>query len=133
MPIKVTAAVIEKQGCYLVALRPSGDRHEGLWEFPGGKIEPGETPEACLQREIREELGIGIEVLDLLTTSRCSDIELMVYKALWISGDLRSREHAALRWVEPARFGEIDWCPADVAVAEHIFSATIRAQGRNGR
>jgi 8-oxo-dGTP diphosphatase len=125
--------VIEKKGCYLAALRPSGDRHEGLWEFPGGKIEPGETPQECLQREIREELGIGIEVLGLLVTSRYADIELMAYKALWKSGNLHPRAHAALRWIEPARFREIEWCPADVAVADQIFSATIRAQDRNGQ
>ena len=61
--IRVTAALIERSGCFLVALRPLGGKRGGLWEFPGGKIRPGETPEACLKREIMEELGIGIKVL----------------------------------------------------------------------
>ena len=116
--VQVTAALIEKKGCYLVALRHPGDEHGGLWEFPGGKIEPGETPEACLKREILEELSMVVEVRDFLFTtrhaSRGKTIELMAYRAKWISGSPCPNEHAALRWMEPSRFHEIAWSPADL-------------------
>ncbi|MHC4945788.1 MAG: (deoxy)nucleoside triphosphate pyrophosphohydrolase [Planctomycetota bacterium] len=122
--MKVTAAIIEKQGCFLVALRPLGDRNGGLWEFPGGKIEPGETAEACLAREIREELGIEIEVRDLLITSTHvqdgEPIEIMAFEAAWLSGELEPCEHAALRWIEPDHFDEIALSPADIPIAEFL-------------
>ena len=60
--LHVTAAVIEREGRVLVARRRGGDRFAGLWEFPGGKIEPGEAPRDCLRREILEELGLDVEV-----------------------------------------------------------------------
>lgn len=124
-PLRVTAALIEREGCYLAALRPFGDENGGLWEFPGGKIRPGETPEVCLKREIREELGIEIEVKDLYMTSRGGDltrpIELMVYRVSWVGGDPKPREHAALRWIEPSQFHAIDWSPADVPVADRLY------------
>lgn len=123
-PLRVTAALIERDGFYLAALRPFGDENGGLWEFPGGKIRAGETSEACLKREIREELGIEIEVEELYMTSRGDDlarpIELMVYRASWIGGDPKPREHAALRWIEPSQFHAIDWSPADVPVADRL-------------
>lgn len=122
--VKVTAAAIKKNGCYLVALRRLEDRNGGTWEFPGGKIESGETPEACLKREIQEELGIEIEIQGFLTSSRHeqegTEIEIMAYQATWLCGDLRPREHAALRWIEPACFDEILLSPADVAIARFI-------------
>jgi 8-oxo-dGTP diphosphatase len=122
--IQVTAALIEKQGCYLIALRPFGDENGGLWEFPGGKIKPGETPKECLKREIREELGIEIEVLGLFASQVHKkgekDIELLAYKARWIAGEIDLMDHAALRWIEPSSFHEVEWSPADVPIAERL-------------
>jgi 8-oxo-dGTP diphosphatase len=122
--IRVTAALIERSGCFLVALRPLGGKRGGLWEFPGGKIRPGETPEACLKREIMEELGIGIKVLGFFDSQRLEDgdreIELLAFRALWTEGKLFPREHAALRWIEPSRFVEIDWSPPDLALADRL-------------
>lgn len=126
--MKVTAAVIKKEGCYLLALRPENDRNGGTWEFPGGKIEPGETPEVCLKREIQEELGIEIDVRDYLISGfhvqDDNEIEIAAYMADWSSGDLEPREHAALRWIEPTRFDEVEFSPADVAIAQFIQAGT---------
>jgi len=125
--IKVTAAIIEKRGHYLIALRPHGDKHGGMWEFPGGKVELGETPEACLKREIQEELGIDIEVQNRVLTSCYSDdttsIELSTYKVNHISGEPQAREHAALRWIAPPHFDEIEWSPADLPVVDVLRKA----------
>ena len=73
---KVTAAVIEKDGRILIAKRRIGDRHGGRWEFPGGKIDSGETPEECLKRELREELGIEAEIGELLCKTSFKTIYL---------------------------------------------------------
>jgi 8-oxo-dGTP diphosphatase len=122
--MKVTAAVIEKQGCILVALRPLGDRNGGLWEFPGGKIEAGETAEACLARELREELGIEVEVRGhLITSTHVQEgeiLEIMAFETAWLSGELDAREHAALRWIEPDLFDEISFSPADIPIAKFL-------------
>lgn len=122
--LRVTAAVIEKQGCYLAALRPQGEMNGGLWEFPGGKIKPGESPEQCLKREIEEELGIGIRVLELIGENQHEyetfHIELLAYGAVWISGELNPREHAALRWISPSEMDQIQWAPADLPIVERI-------------
>lgn len=66
---QVTAAVIEKDGRVLIAQRKTGDALAGKWEFPGGKLEPGETPEACLRRELREEFGVETEIGDFICSS----------------------------------------------------------------
>lgn len=120
--IQVVAALIERDGTLLAAQRPGIGPHDGRWEFPGGKIESGETPEACLIREIREELAIEIEVLGFFASTRHREagrtIELLAYRAAWRFGALELREHDAVQWVEPARFHEIRWSPPDVAIAE---------------
>jgi len=123
--LRVTAAIIEKDGCFLAALRPHGGENGNLFEFPGGKIKPGETPEACLKREIREELCIEIEVLEQVAAYvheyATNTVELLAYRAQWLSGDLRAMEHSALRWIEPARFNEIKWSPADIPITKIII------------
>lgn len=123
--IIVTAAIIEKEGHFLVALRPMGDKHGGLWEFPGGKVEPGESQQECLKREIAEELGISIEVQDLRIVSSHEDetvrIELHSYRARLLSGEPEPREHAALRWIAPPHFCEIEWSPADLPVVQMLM------------
>lgn len=105
-PLRVLAAVLEKNGLWLIAKRKRGDRFAGLWEFPGGKLERGETPEECLVRELSEELGIGIEVGRCLGSVRYSspaiDIELVAYRASHLSGSFCLQDHEEVRWVSPS-------------------------------
>jgi mutator protein MutT len=104
-PIRVLAAVLEKKGRWLIAKRKKGDRFAGFWEFPGGKMEPGETPEECLARELLEELGIRVRVGRYLGSIRYSSpsfsIELMAYRVLHLAGTLHLRDHEEVRWVSP--------------------------------
>ena len=102
---------------FLIARRGPGDRLAGMWEFPGGKIEPGESPERCLQRELLEELGIDVRVGRLLaeTIHDYPDrtVQLLFYEAVPMRGELRAREHDATAWVSPAEMARYDFAPAD--------------------
>jgi len=104
--IRVTAAVIERPGAVLIAKRKRGDRFGGTWEFPGGKIEAGETPEECLCREIEEELGLKILIGPGLGVFPYASggwaVEIIAFRAVWTGGDPVSREHDEVRWVSPA-------------------------------
>lgn len=108
-PIRVLAAVLEKNGRWLIAKRKRGDRFAGLWEFPGGKLEAGETPEEGLAREIAEELGIGVQVGLCLGSVRYSSpglaIELIAYRVSRLSGSFRLQDHDEMRWVAPFEIG----------------------------
>lgn len=94
----------------------------GMWEFPGGKIEPCETPEQSLTRELREELAIDVEVGEhVVTTSYEYDfgiVNLSTYYCTLVSGTPTVSEHAEIRWVAPADLGNLEWAPADVPAME---------------
>jgi 8-oxo-dGTP diphosphatase len=121
--VKVTAAIIEKDGRILIGKRKLG-HFAGRWEFPGGKLEPGETPEACLIRELREELGIEARIVKpFLSTKhiyRHMPIELITYSAEVLSGDYSLHDHTEIRWVLPGELGEYDFPEADRAVIEKL-------------
>ena len=128
--IRVTAAVIEKEGKILCAQRPQSDALAGLWEFPGGKIEPGEAPEACLRREIQEELGLEIEVRSLLCKTfheyPGKIIELHVYRCRL--EDLRQlparlESHQAIQWLRPEELLTLTWAPADLEAVRLLSGA----------
>lgn len=116
--IRVTAAILQRGAAVLIAQRPDDDPMAGKWEFPGGKIEPGETPQACLQRELREELGIVVEVHDLFAVNRhdygdrC--IELAAYTATIRSGELTLHEHRDARWIAIEQLHQFNMCEADI-------------------
>jgi len=122
---KVTAAVIEKDGKVLIAKRRAGDRHGGRWEFPGGKIDDGETPESCLKRELKEELGIEAEIGEFICRSNFRymlvPLELLVYKASHISGEFRALEHDELRWVDPKDLASYNFAKADKDVMNKLM------------
>ncbi len=122
---RVTAAVIEKDGKILIAKRRIGDRHGGRWEFPGGKIDVGETPEECLKRELKEELGIEAEVGEFICASSFKymfvPLELLVYKVRHISGKFRALDHDELKWVEPSELTKYDFVKADVKVVKKLM------------
>lgn len=111
---KVVAAVIEHDGRLLACRRRPGKAAAGRWEFPGGKIEPGETPEAALVREIREELDVGIRVTGHLTTDDTGGIRLVCLRArLTGARPTSSTDHDALEWVAPDALAEYEWADAD--------------------
>ncbi|MFV0373774.1 (deoxy)nucleoside triphosphate pyrophosphohydrolase [Microbacterium sp.] len=116
--VPVVGAVIERDGRVLCARRGDGT-FAGLWEFPGGKVEAGETPQQALVREIGEELGCRVSVGASLTTSVNAaphvEIELTTYRCALIDGERRALEHAEVRWVPVARLRDLSWAPADLA------------------
>ncbi len=128
---KVTAAVIERDGKILIAKRRIGDRHGGRWEFPGGKIGFGETPEECLKRELKEELGVEAEIGEFICSSTFRymlvPLELLVYKARYLSGEFRALDHDELRWVEPLQLNEYDFVKADVKVVKKLMKDICHA------
>lgn len=103
MPVKVVAAVIERDGRVLIAKRRQGDVLAGKWEFPGGKIDLGETAQEALKRELHEELDIEVEVSDFICSSRYDyehiSVELSAYRVLQISGDITPLVHDEVKWV----------------------------------
>lgn len=115
--IEVTAAVIHNDGKLLICQRPKGKSCELLWEFPGGKIEPGETAEQCIVRECQEELGVTLQVIRKLTeiTHHYPDrtVHLQFFIAEIESGDLKMKEHNAFAWITPEEKGAYNFCPAD--------------------
>lgn len=115
----VAAALIDREGRVLVQQRAPGRSMADLWEFPGGKIEPDETPEAALTRELEEELGIEVppESLTPLTfaSERLGDASmvLLLYVSRIWRGEPRPLDAAALRWVRPAELNAMPMPPAD--------------------
>ena len=117
--IEVVAAIICKDNQIFATQRGDGD-FKGGWEFPGGKVEPGETPEAALVREIREELAVEISVGELLTTVEYDypnfHLTMHCYLCQLIGGELRLLEHQAARWLGKGELYSVEWLPADVGV-----------------
>ena len=120
----MVGAAILRGGRCLVAQRGNGMTEPGRWEFPGGKIEPGESPQAALVREVEEELGCAIRVGPRLGTGRAETprarVRLDVFEASLVAGEPRAREHRALRWAVPDALEHLDWAPADVPVAPRV-------------
>jgi 8-oxo-dGTP diphosphatase len=122
--IDVTAAIWVENGKVLIARRRSGVSQAGLWEFPGGKVRPGETPEQCLEREIQEELGVKIAVGDFFGETvyayEARTIRLMAYRVSAKSGEIVLNDHAELAWVAMADLGGYRFCPADVPLVKRL-------------
>jgi len=123
--INVTAAIIEKDGKFLIAQRKKGKHLELKWEFPGGKIEPGEAPEECLKRELAEEFGIETEVKSFIGESLFDygtrTIRLLGYLVDYHSGDFKLQAHEAVAWISPHEFSQYDFAPADLPFIEKII------------
>jgi 8-oxo-dGTP diphosphatase len=119
MLLVVACALIDADGRILLAQRPEGKTLAGLWEFPGGKVEPGETPEECLIRELEEELGITTRVACLAPLTFAShsydDFHLLMplYVCRRFEGIPEGREGQALKWVRPQALREYPMPPAD--------------------
>jgi mutator protein MutT len=127
--IKVTAAILEKDGRIIIAQRKSKDHLGGKWEFPGGKIEAGETPEECLARELNEEFDIDVSVGEYFGSSifyhELISIELMVYRTFWSGGQINSTDHKDYKWVTIEDLERYDFAPADRKFVERLRSGEI--------
>jgi len=125
--IAVVGAVLIVDGRILCTRRGTGPL-AGLWEFPGGKVEPGEEPREALVREIHEELGCAIDVGDEVTTTRheydFATIALTTYACSIVAGTPVLTEHTEARWLAPGDLGELDWAPADVPAVELLRTGT---------
>ena len=122
--IDVTAAILIENDRVLIARRRSGDSQAGMWEFPGGKVRPGESPAQCLKREILEELGIEIAVDEFFGESvyayEDKTIRLLAYRVRAEGGEMSRNDHAELAWVAIADLGRYRFCPADVPFTEKL-------------
>ena len=121
--IRVVAAVIRKGNRIFATQRGYGEFKDG-WEFPGGKIEPGETPQEALVREIREELETEIRVGDLIDTIEYDyptfHLSMDCFWCEIVEGSLELKEHEAAKWLDRESLYTVDWLPADVALVEKI-------------
>jgi 8-oxo-dGTP diphosphatase len=123
-PQIVTAAIIEKNGHILIAKRKRGKRHAGYWEFPGGTLDEGETPEQCQNRELQEELAITAEVGELICPSEYSytpdwTIRLLTYRTTLASDIFNLHDHEAIRWIKPTDLANYELPEADRPIVEN--------------
>ena len=123
----VVAAAIEREGRYLVARRTRPADVAGRWEFPGGKVEPGESEAQALAREIREELGVVIAIGERVPGEwpLHSDLVLHLYVATLVDGEpMPLEQHDEVRWVAIADFDSVDWLPSDMDAVQSLREAT---------
>ncbi|MDJ8840402.1 DNA mismatch repair protein MutT [Streptococcus oralis] len=120
--INVVAAAIEKDGKFFCAQRPEGKSLGGFWEFPGGKLENGESPEQALIREIKEELNSDIEILAYINEASYDydfgTVNMKTYHAKLISGNLELLEHQNSTWLLPTQLPTLNWAPVDRPAVE---------------
>lgn len=131
--ISVVGAVVVDGGKILSAQRSESMSLPGMWEFPGGKIEPGETPRAALVREMKEELLCTVDIDDQVASTRYEYdfgfVTLTTFYATLIDGEPQLTEHSEIRWIDAADLDSVEWAPADVPAVETIMAA-YAAQGR---
>ena len=128
-PITVTAAIMIKAGKILAARRKPDTHMAGYWEFPGGKIEKGETPEACLSRELFEEFNIVAKVGAFFGENTfdygTKVIQLLAYRVEHVSGEFELMAHDELRWLLPDELDQVEWAPADVPLVALCKTAKL--------
>ena len=121
--INVVAAVIFKDGKVFATQRGYGEFKDG-WEFPGGKVEPGESPEDALRREIREELEVEVNVGDLIDTIEYDypafHLSMKCFACTIAGGSPHLLEHEAAKWLTSTQLGSVNWLPADVTLIPKI-------------
>ena len=121
--VEVVAAIIEKEGKYFATQRGYGDFKDG-WEFPGGKVEPGEQPEQAIIREIKEELESTVSIIKFLCTVEHDypkfHLIMHCYLCQLEEGNLHLVEHEAARWLLPEQIDSVGWLPADIKVVNAL-------------
>lgn len=123
--INVVASLIYKDDKVLIAKRSAGDQNVfGKWEFPGGKVEPGESEEHAIEREIKEEFDLEIKANEFLTNNVCEyptkTVDLKLYKCTYIYGEFNLHDHSEYKWVNPKELLNYDLAPADIPLAEYV-------------
>jgi 8-oxo-dGTP diphosphatase len=125
----VAAVLVDGEGRVLLAQRPAGKSLAGTWEFPGGKLEPGESPEAALVRELDEELGIIAGPLEPFTFASHAypdfHLVMLLYWCRQWQGDPHGRDGQALRWLRPADMADLPMPPADVPLVGALTAAMV--------
>ena len=133
-PVQVAAALIIQDGRFLICRRPAHKARGGLWEFPGGKLEPGESAAEALVRECREELGVAVVPgpVYLRLTHGYPDltVELILLQVEEFTGQLTLLEHSDLRWIEPAEIDSFDFCPADGVILDKLRREGLPGQDK---
>lgn len=130
--LTVVAALIESNGKVLVCQRKRGDTFELMWEFPGGKLKPGESPSAGLARELEEELGIGSEIGAEVLRARhqyaqmSEPIELIFLRARIIAGTIENRIFEAIEWRTPQSLPELNFLPADRDLIRRLAAGELK-------
>ena len=121
--LKVGATLIKKDEKILIAQRLKG-KYEDMWEFPGGKVEPGETEEQAIEREIMEEFNIEVRAKEFIKNSIYETpskiIDLRLYGCDYISGKIEISEHKQYKWIDKKDIFNYDLAPADIELAEHV-------------
>ena len=129
--INVVAAVIIDGGHIFATQRGYG-KYKDFWEFPGGKIEAGETPKEALRREIREELDTEIEVGGLIANVEYDypdfHLSMKCYRANVIEGELLLKEHEAARWLGKDELKSVNWLPADLSLIDELGKSTFASE-----
>ena len=127
--VEVVAALIWKGDRFMICRRPANKARALLWEFVGGKVEPGETKEEALIRECREELDITLSVGDefMSVTHEYPDItvHLTLFNATIKAGEPKLIEHSDLKWITPAEIPNYDFCPADEEILKKLTMTTF--------
>ncbi|MFT6898915.1 MAG: mutator protein MutT [Paraglaciecola sp.] len=130
--IEVAAGIIVKANKVLAARRKSGLHLAGYWEFPGGKLEPGESPENCLVRELREEFGVETRVTDYIGENihvyGDKTIHLMAYRVEHLNGEFQLIYHDEIKWLSITDLESLQWAEADIPLI-HTFKSTVSLTG----
>ncbi|HNY17819.1 MAG TPA: (deoxy)nucleoside triphosphate pyrophosphohydrolase [Treponemataceae bacterium] len=131
--IDVAAAVIEnREGKMLIARRKPEITLGGYWEFPGGKIEPGETPAECAARELREEMDIHIDAGETIAETEYDYgdrvVHLIAVRAIMLGGHISLHDHDDIRWVTPPEMGDYLFAPADETIVAMLIGEYERAR-----
>ena len=127
--INVTCAIIlNKHNDVFVAQRSSSMHLPLKWEFPGGKVEDGESLRDCLIREIKEEFDMRIEIISQLPPNEHEytdkTIKLIPFMCSWIAGEIWLKEHACYKWLEPKNLLDLDWAEADIPIVKNYLAQT---------